>query len=387
MDLPARISKYELQEFLGGGMSHVYRAQDTVLGRTVALKILTEQGAMDQETKTRFLQEARMASNISNENIVGVFDFGEEKGRPFIVMEFLRGESLRDAIKNRHTGDLRTQLNIALQIARALEYIHSRKIIHRDIKPENIHIDTAGKVKLMDFGIAKREDSNLHLTKAGFTLGTPYYMAPEQVLGQQLTSLVDIYAFGVMLFELLAGVKPINGDTVERIFNHILYEPLNLEPLRAYNVPQSVFDLINRCTAKQPAQRMQGFGVVCGELERILEGPGLPPPPITNSGRRTGEHPPVQNRPPQPPPPLTQQPPMVQPPGPPQRPQTSLGPVQPPPVRPLVQAEVEESDLPGFMRALPRSMQNQTMLMVIVAAVFLLILIGLYFGLHVAGIV
>jgi serine/threonine-protein kinase len=215
-----------------------------------------------------------MAGNIVHDNIISIYDFGEEQGRPFIVMEFLRGESLRDAIKYVRTGDLKNKLTIALQVARALGYIHSKKIIHRDVKPENIHIDAAGKVKLMDFGIAKSE--GLSLTRAGFTLGTPYYMAPEQVLGQQVTNLVDIYAFGVLLFELLAGVKPITGETVERIFNHILYEPLNLEPLKLVGAPQAVYDLITRCTTKAPVQRIQSFQAVCGELEQILETPQAP---------------------------------------------------------------------------------------------------------------
>ncbi len=271
LQLPARIGKYELQEFLGGGMSHVYRAQDTVLGRQVAVKILTAQGVADPEAKARFLQEARVASNISHQNIISVFDFGEEAGKPFMVMEFLVGESLRDAIKNHHIGDLQRKLGYALQIGRSLEHIHQKKIIHRDIKPENIHIDGSGKVKLMDFGIAKSE--GLSLTRAGFTLGTPYYMAPEQVLGQQVTHAVDIYAFGVMLYEMLAGTKPISGETVEKIFSAILYEPLNLVPLKAANVPDAVFNLVAASTAKNAAERPQSFGVVCGEIERILQNP------------------------------------------------------------------------------------------------------------------
>src|ERR1700757_1436696 len=145
MEHPSRVGKYEIEKFLGGGMSHVYRARDSVLGRRVALKILSDQGMADQESKTRFLMEARMASNIAHENIIKVYDFGEDQGRPFIVMEFLEGESLRAALR----------LRIALQIARALDYAHSQKIIHRDIKPENIHLDPQGRAKLMDFGIAK----------------------------------------------------------------------------------------------------------------------------------------------------------------------------------------------------------------------------------------
>jgi formylglycine-generating enzyme required for sulfatase activity len=269
MQLPARIGKYELEEFLGGGMSHVYRSRDTVIGRTVAVKILTEAGCQDAEAKARFLAEARMAGNIAHENVLSIYDFGEdEQHRPFMVMEFLRGEDLRHAIKNGHTGDLRGKLKIALQVARALNYIHTQKIIHRDIKPENIHVSPTGVVKLMDFGIAKTE--GLAMTRAGYVLGTPYYMAPEQVTGQNVTEQVDVYAFGVLLFEVLAGVKPISGDTVERIFYSILNEPLNLEPLYQAGAPQSACYLVASCTAKNPADRPQGFAPVCAELERMI---------------------------------------------------------------------------------------------------------------------
>jgi len=355
MDLPARIGKYELQEFLGGGMSHVYRAKDTILGRTVALKILTEAGVADHEAKQRFLQEARLASNISHENILNVYDFGEEQGRPFIVMEFLRGESLRDAIKGGHTGDLTRKLGVALQIARALDYIHQRKIIHRDIKPENINIDPAGKVKLMDFGIAKSE--GVQLTRVGFTLGTPYYMAPEQVLGQQITSLVDVYAFGVMLFELLSGDKPISGETVERIFNQILYEPLNLEPLRAIGVPESVYKLIYKCTAKVPTQRYQSFAEVSTELQRILEQPLTPaaaPPP-----------PPAATRGAAPPPPGAKG----------QAPAPAAVRQQPAPVAPAA----GNTNLPAFMQALPPALRNQTGLIILTTLVVLIVMMGLFF--------
>jgi formylglycine-generating enzyme required for sulfatase activity len=272
VELPARVGKYELEEFLGGGMSHVYRARDTVIGRTVAVKILTEAGCQDAEAKARFLAEARMAGNISHDNIISIYDFGEdEKQHPFMVMEFLRGEDLRHAIKNGHTGDLRSKLRIALQVARALEYIHTQKIVHRDIKPENIHVNGAGVVKLMDFGIAKTE--GLAMTRAGFVLGTPYYMAPEQVTGQNITEQVDVYAFGVLLFELLTGAKPIAGDTVERIFYSILNEPLKLEPLYQAGVPQSVCDLVAKCTNKNPADRPQGFAPVCAGLEQMIATP------------------------------------------------------------------------------------------------------------------
>jgi eukaryotic-like serine/threonine-protein kinase len=264
---PTSVGKYELEQFLGGGMSHVYRAKDRVLGRRVALKLLTEEGTSDAETKARFLLEARMASNINHENIISVYDFGEDRGRPFIVMEFLEGESLRGAIRNRHLGDFQSRMSIALQVARALDHIHARKIIHRDVKPENIHVDAGGRVKLVDFGIAKAE--GVQLTRAGFTLGTPHYMAPEQVLGKPLTPQVDIYAFGILLFELLTGAKPLGGGTVERIFHEILHAPLNLEPLNTANVPVAACALIERCTAKDPAERPQTFAPLCEEIERL----------------------------------------------------------------------------------------------------------------------
>ncbi len=269
LPLPARIGKYELEEFLGGGMSHVYRARDTLIGGTVAIKILGEAANRDPDARARFLREARMARNVSHENIIAIYDFGEEQGRPYMVMEFLRGETLRAAIENGHTGDLAQRLRIALQIARAMECIHAQGIVHRDIKPDNIHISPEGKVKLMDFGIAKTED--LSITRAGFTLGTPHYMAPEQVMGQKLTPLVDIYAFGILLFELLTGVKPIKADTVERIFYEILRKPLDLSPMRLLGIPAPLCDLVTRMTAKAPAERVQSFTAVRQELERTLE--------------------------------------------------------------------------------------------------------------------
>jgi len=182
-----------------------------------------------------------------------------------MVMEFLQGEDLRGAIRHGNTGDLRKKLKIAIQIARALEYVHRAKIIHRDIKPENVHINTAGVVKLMDFGIAKTED--LSVTRAGYVLGTPYYMAPEQVKGEKITELVDVYAFGILLFELLVGQKPIAGETVERIFYSILHEPLDVTPLEAAQLPPAVIRMVSRCTSKAPQERPKDFGVIANELE------------------------------------------------------------------------------------------------------------------------
>src|SRR4051794_27930668 len=251
-------------------MSHVYRALDTLIGRTVAVKILTEAGCQDSEVKERFLAEARMAGSLSHDNVLGIYDFGEDdQRRPFMVMEFLRGQNLRHAIQKGTLGDMRGKLKVALQVSCALAYVHRQKVIHRDIKPDNIHINSSGVVKLMDFGIAKTE--GLQMTRAGYVLGTPFYMAPEQVTGENITEQVDVYAFGVLLFELLTGKKPITGDAVERVFYSILNEPLKLEPLHQANVPQPICDLIARCTAKDPKERPQGFDPVVAELTAELD--------------------------------------------------------------------------------------------------------------------
>ena len=271
-------------------MSEVYRARDTVIGRTVAVKILTDAGCADPDAKARFLQEARLAGNIQHDNVISIYDFGEDdRQHPFMVMEFLRGVDLRHAIREGHLGDVPARLRIAMQIARALGYVHTLGIVHRDVKPENIHLTANGVVKLMDFGIAKTQ--GLSMTRTGYVMGTPYYMAPEQVLGKNIGPAVDIYAFGVLFYELLAGVRPVTGDTVERIFYSILNEPLDLEPIRG-SVPEPVCELIARCTAKEIEQRPPKFEAVAGEIERILgdmetaarpappEPQPAPPPPV-----------------------------------------------------------------------------------------------------------
>jgi serine/threonine-protein kinase len=277
-----QLGKYRFDKFLGGGMSHVYKSTDTLINRTVVVKILTDTGMQDEDTKRRFLREAQTAGGISHENIVRVYDFGELEGRPFMVMEFLEGNDLREGINQNQLPRVREKVNVLLQLARAMQHIHGLGIIHRDLKPENVFLTNAGNVKLMDFGIAKTKD--LSITRTGYTLGTPYYMAPEQVTSKDVTSLVDIYAYGIVMFELFSATKPYKADSVHEVFFKILNEPLDLTPLQELKVPPALTDLIKRCTAKDPQQRPQTFDVVVRELEallRKLQGP--------SSGINTGD--------------------------------------------------------------------------------------------------
>jgi eukaryotic-like serine/threonine-protein kinase len=270
MELPAALGKYELLEFLGGGMSHVYRARDTMIDRTVVVKILTDSSCQDADAKARFLQEAKLAGGFQHENIVSVFDYGEFDGKPFIVMEYLKGEDLRDAIRNGHLGGMNERLRIALNIAQALDYVHGRAIVHRDVKPENIHIASTGKVKLMDFGIAKAPD--LSLTRTGMAMGTPYYMSPEQISGSGISQLVDIYAYGLLLFEILTGIRSVRGETMDQVFFQILNQPVDVGAMENAGVPPAVRDLVVRCTAKKPEERPQSFGAIVEELRAVLAG-------------------------------------------------------------------------------------------------------------------
>jgi serine/threonine protein kinase len=278
MQLPATVGKYELLEFLGGGMSHVYRARDTVIDRPVVVKLLTVDACHDPQSKARFLQEARLAGNIQHDNIVSVFDFGEHEGRPFIVMEYLKGEDLREAIRGGRTGNLIDRMKIALQIANALEYVNGRGIVHRDIKPENVHIDQNGRVKLMDFGIAKTAD--LSLTRTGMAMGTIYYMSPEQVAGKPVSPSMDIYAFGMVLFELLTGVRAVNGDAIEAVMYQILNVPLDPAPMVNAGIPLRARALVMRCVEKKAEDRPESFRVVVEELRGLIAGPSDQTQPV-----------------------------------------------------------------------------------------------------------
>lgn len=248
-------------------MSHVYRATDTGTNRPVAIKFMAETALANPEARARFLEEGRLTAALQHENILAIYEVGEDDGRPFIAMELLEGESLRALVEGGRAGDVARRIAIGKQVAQALTYIHQRKVIHRDIKPENVHIDRHGKARLIDFGIAGMTGATAAL--AGATAGTPYYMSPEQVLGQPLTQQADIYSFGVLLYELFSGSKPFNGTTVDEIFEQILFRPVDAEPLAT--LPRPVREIIVACTNKKLLERPLSMEPVVEALQ--------PPPP------------------------------------------------------------------------------------------------------------
>lgn len=249
-------------------MSEVYQARDTVLGRTVAVKLLTANAAGNEDTRARFLLEARVSSGIAHENIITTYDYGEEDGVPYMVLEFLTGRTLKDVLQSGEEIPLRKRVSIGLQLARALAYVHTLNLVHRDVKPDNVHLDGQGRVKLMDFGIVKTGD--LNLTQAGYALGTPHYVAPELVMGQPVTPLVDVYSFGVLLFELLTGKRAIQADTVERIFYQILHEEISFAPMETAAIPAPLQTIVREAMRRDPQVRTQTMETVAAQLESWL---------------------------------------------------------------------------------------------------------------------
>jgi len=264
-----KIGKYKIVGELGkGGMGIVYKAYDPVMDREVAVKVILEIAMEVPEIKARFYREARTAGKLTHENITIVHDVGEDKGKPFIVMEYLPGEDLRTLEETNYPLTLLQKLEIALNVSHGLAFSHSRDIIHRDIKPANIRITSDGKVKIMDFGIARPGSSSL--TSTGTLIGTPYYMSPEQIQGRKVDKRSDIFSFGVLLYELLTYKKPFTGNEPTAVMYKIVHEePENTTDLD--NVcPTALRDIISRILEKDHKQRYQSFDDVGRDLEFII---------------------------------------------------------------------------------------------------------------------
>lgn len=268
--LPFFVGRYRCEEYLGGGMADVYRARDSELPRDVAIKILKEENQQDPDALNSFIDEVNLACQCQHENIVTTFDKGEYQGLPYIVMEFLRGESLQAVIRRGPIRDQRQLVRFFLQVAHALDCVHAQNIIHRDLKPANIHIDLKGNAKLVDFGIAKLAEWNR--TQAGFTKGTAYYMAPEQVLGKDVSFAADIWAFGAVLFESASGKRPFQRDRLDELWGAILHGDPDWQGLAASGATTDIAAVIHRCLQKDPAKRYPNFSAVIADLE-LLQNP------------------------------------------------------------------------------------------------------------------
>lgn len=255
--LPPRVGRYECRRDLGGNMADVYLAWDSVAARPVVIKLLRPADAADETKRQRFLSEARLACHCSHANVIVTYDVGEHEGRPYIAMEWLDGEPLRNIIHRGGFSDPAEAYAVALQTARALQYLHQRGIIHRDVKPANVQVAPDGHVKLLDFGVARRDDSSL--TQAGQILGTLAYMGPEQMMGEKPTKSLDIYSFGVLLFEMLTLRMPYQAETQQEIAAAILYNPPDLEPLRERGIAEPIIGMIQCCLEKDPAKRYADF--------------------------------------------------------------------------------------------------------------------------------
>ena len=270
--LPPRVGRYRVTGLLGrGAMGVVYLGHDAAIDRPVAIKTIHRrllQGEEGAEWLARFRREVRAAGRCLHPNIVTVFEYGEEGGAPYIVMEYVQGRELRDYLKDRQPLPLANAVAVIVQVLQALGHAHASGVVHRDIKPANIILLADGQVKVTDFGIARLEAVG-HLTQDGMTVGTPGYMAPEQFRGEEADRRADLYAAAVVLFELLTGLRPFDG----RGASELMYQVLNESPRRATTLnprlPLELNAVLERALAKEPDERFQDAAAFVAALEGL----------------------------------------------------------------------------------------------------------------------
>ncbi|HEX6796699.1 MAG TPA: serine/threonine-protein kinase [Ktedonobacterales bacterium] len=259
-----------VEEFLGqGGMARVYRGRQENLDRIVAIKVLPPYYAADPDFVERFKREAVAMAKLSHPNIVTVHDAGEEHGRLFIVMEYIGGGTLKDRMASPLT--MRDITRIVHEVAGALSYAHAQGIVHRDVKPVNVLLDGTGRAVLSDFGIAKVLATSAALTHSGAGVGTPEYMSPEQCRGAAVDARADIYALGVMLFEMLTGRTPFVADNYTALAHSHIYEAPPLPSALNPRISPAVQSVILKALEKDPADRFQKATELAGALEMAVE--------------------------------------------------------------------------------------------------------------------
>jgi eukaryotic-like serine/threonine-protein kinase len=265
-----KIGKYDVLSVIGrGGMGLVYKAVDPGIGRVVAIKMMTGAMGEDPEMLQRFKREAQSVGKLQHPNIVTVYDFGVEEGRPYLVMELLEGESLESLLRSRRSISLEEKLDIVIQICNGVQYAHQRNITHRDIKPANIMILKDGTAKIVDFGIART--GMRKLTQPGQLVGSFHYLSPEQINAMNVDSRTDIFSTGVLLFELVTGKLPFEGKDTSEILMKILHDsPPSLNGVLK-NSLSGLDEIVQHALAKNPEQRYQTAENLASDLGRVLE--------------------------------------------------------------------------------------------------------------------
>src|SRR5436305_935009 len=262
--------RYLLQARIGsGGMSTVYRALDETLERQVAVKLMNREVASDSDQLERFRREARAVAQLSHPNIVGVIDAGEDESRPYIVFEYVEGETLKERIRRLGRLPIAEAVAYAIEIARALGAAHARHIVHRDVKPQNVLLDEEGSAKVTDFGIARTLDED-GLTADGRVLGTTDYVSPEQALGQAVTGQSDLYSLGVALYEMVTGEVPFKGESQVAVAMKHVREQLPDVQRKRSEVSAALAAVIDRATAKRLEDRYADDAELIADLEDVL---------------------------------------------------------------------------------------------------------------------
>lgn len=262
--------RYRLEERIGaGGMSTVYRAVDQTLERSVAVKVMNQEVASDSDQLERFRREARAVAQLSHQNIVGVIDAGDDDGRPYIVFEFVEGETLKQRIRRLGRLPIQEAVAYAIEIARALGAAHARGIVHRDVKPQNVLIDDEGKAKVTDFGIARSIEEH-GLTDDGRVVGTTDYVSPEQALGHVVTQQSDLYSLGIVLYEMLVGELPFSGENqVAVAMKHVREEVPDVRAARP-EISAALASIVETATAKRLEDRYADDMELINDLEELL---------------------------------------------------------------------------------------------------------------------